>query len=349
MQCTLLIPHLWWSRDAAGDAYRDLAVPQLQTLMARARYRRFPAIGWQEWLCQAFEVERQRDWPIAPLTLAIDGGDPADAYWLRADPVHLRPHRDQLLLADSNAFAVSQSEADALVHALNTHFEDEDLRFTAPRPDRWYLRLAADPEIVTHSLDEVAGTFVDPYLPTGAKALHWHRISNEIQMLLHAHAVNEAREAKGDLTINGVWLWGGGRPAAVRGRHFSVLGSDDALALALAAHADIPVTPRTDDAKSCLRSASGTGRAVHYLLILTELTGAARCGDLELWRGAAEALDRRWIAPLLEALRDGAIRQLVLIAPGHTGCQRFELNRSMLFRFWRTRHTLAAYASGMAP
>jgi hypothetical protein len=342
-----LIPHLWWSRDAAGDAYRDLAVPQLQTLMARARYRRFPAIGWQEWLCQAFEVERQRDWPIAPLTLAIDGGDPADAYWLRADPVHLRPHRDQLLLADSTAFAVSQSEADALVHALNTHFEVEGLRFTAPRPDRWYLGLAADPEIVTHSLDEVAGTFVDPYLPTGAKALHWHRISNEIQMLLHAHAVNEAREAKGDLTINGVWLWGGGRPTAVRGRHFSALGSDDALALALAAHAEVPVMPCTDDAKGCLRSASGP--AAHYLLILTALTGPARRGDLEAWRGAAEELDRRWVAPLLEALRDGVIRQLVLVAPGHTGCQRFELNRSMLFRFWRTRHTLAAYAPGTAP
>jgi hypothetical protein len=43
------------------------------------------------------------------------------------------------------------------------------------------------------------------------------------------------------------------------------------------------------------------------------------------------------------------IRQLVLVAPGHTGCQRFELNRSMLLRFWRTRHTLAAYAPGTAP
>jgi hypothetical protein len=349
MQCTLLIPHLWWSRDAAGDAYRDLAVPQLQTLMARARYRGFPAIGWQEWLCQAFEVERQRDWPIAPLTLTLDGGDPGEAYWLRSDPVHLRPHRDQLLLADSHAFAVSQTEANALVHALNTHFEAEGLRFTAPRPDRWYVRLEADPEIVTHSLDDVAGTFIDPCLPTGAKALHWHRISNEIQMLLHAHAVNDAREAKGDLTINGVWLWGGGRRAAVRGRHFSALGSDDALAATLAAHADVPVAPRADDAKSWLRSAPGPGATAHYLLILTELTGPARRGDLDAWRSAVEELDRSWIAPLLAALREGAIRQLILVAPGRTGCQRFELNRAMLFRFWRARHTLATYAPGTVP
>jgi hypothetical protein len=38
----------------------------------------------------------------------------------------------------------------------------------------------------------------------------------------------------------------------------------------------------------------------------------------------------------------------VLIAPGDYGCQRFELNRAALFRFWRTRRSLAAYAPGAA-
>lgn len=349
MQCTLLIPHLWWSRDAAGDAYRDLALPELQTLLSRARPRNFPATGWEEWLCRAFEVERQCDWPIAPLTLTIDGGDPGDAYWLRADPVHLRPHRDQLLLADSNAFPVSQAEASALASALNAHFEGEGLSFSAPRPERWYLRLADDPQIATYPLDDVAGTLIDPCLPTGVNALRWHRISNEIQMLLHAHPVNETREANGDLPINGVWLWGGGRRAAVPGRHFSALVSDDALAVALAANADIPVTPGTDDGERWLRTACMTRPAAHHLLVLKQLMEPARRGDLSAWRSAVEGFDRRWIAPLLAALKTGTIRQLVLVAPGRTGCRRFELRRADLFRFWRRRRPLADYAPGAAP
>ena len=349
MQCTLLIPHLWWSRDAAEDAYRNLALPELQTLLARARCHGFPAIGWEEWLCQAFEVERQRDWPVAPLTLTVDGGDPGEAYWLRADPVHLRPHRDQLLLADSNAFALSPAEAGALTAALNAHFKAEELQFSAPRPDRWYLRLAADPEIATHPLDDVAGSLIEHCLPAGPNALRWHRISNEIQMLLHAHAVNEAREARGELTINGVWLWGGGRRVAVRGRHFSALTGDDALAVALAANADIALTPPAEHGQSWLHAANVNRAGARSLVVLMQLTGAARRGDLAAWRSALEELDRRWIAPLLAALKSGAIRQLVLVAPGRAGCQRFELNRAALFRFWRVRRALASYAPGTAP
>lgn len=350
MQCTLLIPHLWWSHDAGDDACRDLALPELLTLLSRAQRQSFPPIGWEAWMCQAFEVERQRDWPIAPLTLVADGGEPGTAYWLRADPVHLRLHRDRLLLADSHAFPVSQSEADALTGALNAHFAPEGLRFSAPRPDRWYLRLEADPQITTHPLDEVAGTIVDRCLPAGTNALHWHRISNEIQMLLHSHAVNEAREAKGEPAINGVWLWGGGRRPAVRGRHFSAVGSVEELALALAASADISIVPPGDDGERWLQRVHETaGPEPHALLVLTQLTAAAHRGDLGAWRNDLEELDRRWLAPLLAALKSGSLMQLVLAAPGRAGGERFELNRAMLFKFWRRRRSLAAYAPAVSP
>ena len=132
MPHTLLIPHLWWSRDVAGEAYRDLAVPMLETALTHATRRSYAAIAWEAWLCQAFEVERQRDWPIAPLTLTIDGCEPRSSYWLRADPVHLRAHRDRLVLADSSAFDISRDEADAFIEALNGHFAADKLHFVAP-------------------------------------------------------------------------------------------------------------------------------------------------------------------------------------------------------------------------
>lgn len=345
MQCTLLIPHLWWARDAGEEAYRGLALPHLETLASRAQHSRFPAIGWEGWLCQAFEVERQRDWPIAPLTLMIDGGEVGDAYWLRADPVHLRPHRDRLLLADSTAFPVPRAEADALVAALNAHFEADGLRFTAPCAERWYLRLDADPEIATSALDDAAGAIVDPFLPSGAKAMHWQRIANEVQMLLHAHEVNAAREARGELPINGVWLWGGGRRAAVHGRHFSSVTGDEPLVAALAASADIAAAPLGSGAEAWLRSDFMSGPGRQHLVVLGQLTAPARRGDLEAWRRALEALDAHWIAPLLIALRAGKFEELALVAPGLEACQRFELRRVDLLRFWRLRRSLAHYVA----
>jgi len=85
MHVTLLVPDLFWPRDDGEAPYRELELPSAALLLARARCRRFPPLSPEAWLCQAFEVERQHDWPVAPLTLVLDGGDAADAYWLRAD------------------------------------------------------------------------------------------------------------------------------------------------------------------------------------------------------------------------------------------------------------------------
>ena len=66
---------------------------------------------------------------VAPLTLAADGGDPEEGYWLRADPVHMRIHRNQLVLCDTSVFAVSLDEARAFVESMNAHFNPEGLRY----------------------------------------------------------------------------------------------------------------------------------------------------------------------------------------------------------------------------
>ena len=342
MQCTLLIPHLWWPRDAGGDACRDLVLPELQTLLARSRRRGFAALGTEAWLLQAFGVERQRDWPVAPLTLTLDGGDPGDAYWLRADPVHLRPHHDRVVLADSSAFTISRPEADALAAALNQHFAAEGMQFGAPHPARWYLRLETDPEITTHALGDAAGGNVNLFLPAGKNALRWHRILNDIQMLLHDHVVNATREARGELAINSVWLWGGGRKPAVPGHHFSAVWSDDSLALALAANAEIPAAPTAADGERWLETLRETTRpGDHHLLVFGQLTRAVRYGDVAAWRADLSALNRMWFAPLLAALKQRLIARLALVVPGEDGCERFDLARRDLLKFWRTARPLA--------
>ncbi|HEX6006382.1 MAG TPA: hypothetical protein VFY80_00380 [Burkholderiales bacterium] len=333
MQCTLLIPHLAPRADLLDAPGGGPDLPNLQLLMSRGRHRAFPPLAWEAWLCQAFEVERQRDWPVAPLTLAADGGDPEESYWLRADPVHMRIHRNQLVLSDTSGFAVSLEEARALVESMNAHFKPEGLRFSAPHANRWYLRVDNDPGVSTTALDDAAGDLIDRHLPAGPNALAWRRILNETQMLLHAHAINEAREARGEPAINGVWFWGGGRRTAVPGRHFTAVVSNEALGLALAAHADVTASPLPRNAVQWLAARSEHG--AHRLVVPDALTASARRGDAVAWRRALEALDADWIGPLIQALKAGRLAEVALVAPAPLACHRFELRRRDLLRFWR--------------
>jgi len=346
MQCTLLVPHLLLPAEFGADACHGLVLDELLTLLARSSRQTFPAIGIEAWLCQAFEVEKQQDWPVAPLTLALDGGDPGNAYWLRADPVHLRLRRNQLLLADCRAFGISQQEADQFVASLNRHFAQDGLQFLAPHASRWYLRLEREPAMTTRALSEAVGADINTCLPAGKDAMHWHRIANEIQMLLQDHPLNAAREAKGGMAVNSVWLWGGGTRPAVPGRHFSAVLSDEVLACALAATASLPGVPLPGEAENWLRSIDPAQPVnAHALIVLGQLASTAQYGDIARWREEISALNRNWFAPLLAAVRQRRLSRIALVTPGTRSCERFELAPIDLHRFWRRVKPLSAYAA----
>jgi hypothetical protein len=345
MQCTLLIPDLWWPHGEPGEVCRDLALPELELLLARSRRHVFPAVGIDAWLCQAFEVERGADWPVAALTLEADGVDPQQAYWLRADPVHLRPEPGGLVLTEIGDWPVAPAEAATLIETLNRQFAADGIAFVAPCPQRWYVHVEADPQIATVALDEVVDRPIDPHLPAGSGALAWHRVLNEIQMLLHDHPVNREREARGFPPVNSVWLWGGGRSPRVHGRHFTAVWSAEPLAHALAmktAMFTAPPPPGAEDWLHRLKIHAEAG--AHHLLILRDLAAAARRADAVAWREAITELNRRWFSPLLAALRNGLVGRLALVAPHREGCMRFELARTDLMRVWRRVRPWQAYA-----
>jgi hypothetical protein len=346
MQCTLLIPHLVWPRCAHDDVARDLALPALATLLARAKLERHAALSAEAWLCQAFEVERQNDWPLAPVTLAVDGGEPADVYTLRADPVHIRVGREGLHLVDNALFDLSADEAEPLVAALNAHFAGNGMRFEAPRPKRWYVKLAHAPALSTHPISEAAGADVQHVLPSGADALHWHRLFNEAQMVLHEHPVNTMREARGEPAVNSVWFWGGGTLPRVPGRHFGSVWSDDAGAIALAAAADADHAPVPADAAAWLGNktdgSAGSGLESH-LIVLDALRAPAAYNDAHEWRTRIAELEARWFGPLLAALKTGRVARLTLVALGRDASARFTVTRPDLVKIWRRAKPFAAY------
>lgn len=336
MHLQLALADLLWPDPALRDAAADLQLPGLLQLLAKGRRRMAGAHDLESWLLQAFGVPEAGS---ALYALAADGGEAGNAFWLRADPCHLRVNRDHVLLADAAHFNISRDEAEGLVESLNSHFAGDGMRFYPMQPQRWYLRLNEARPIETTPLLQARGRDIDPLLPRGPKALEWRRMLNEAQMLLHQHPLNDAREARGEAPINSVWLWGEGDVPTPK-KIFNRVRTHDALAAGLAQAGGASVYPVPDSARQWLRAAGSEGVE---LIVLDSLSAPACYGDLHAWQQRLQALEENWFAPLLDALRAGQIGMLSLHVMGRGTAFNVETTRQDLRYFWRRPKNLHAY------
>lgn len=310
-------------------------LPALELLRARGRATRDAPRALERWLAHAFGVTEE---PLAAgaLTLLADGGEPADGYWMRADPVHLKVGPDRLALVPVAACGIERPEADALTATLNGHFGG-DYTLLALHPERWCLRAARDLVLEAPSPAELASDAAGGILPRGAGARRAHALMNEIQMLLHEHPVNLQREQRGAPAINSVWLWGAGRlPQGVRGPWQSVM-SDDPVALGLARLAGVRPAASPQTASQWLERPPQDGR---HLCVLDAVHAARAIDDDDSVLRSLDALEQRWFVPLLAALRQGRIGMLSVNIPD--AGESWETTRADLRRFWRRPRPLAA-------
>lgn len=329
MQCTLHIPSLIPPREVADSVWHALHAPELKTLLGRARYTHEPQTDAAALLCELFGVVRQHDYPLAPL-LAQQAGVAVDqGYWLNATPGHLQTRRNALVLADPATLTISAAESSALAATLAEHLREEHITLHAPQPERWFLHCDVPPVMTTSGLGVVAGNDVRAFLPQGADSRRWHRILTEMQMLLHAHPVNEARESLGQTPLNTVWLWSGGTlPAAATKRFERVLTTDEiagTLAHHAGCHIDVPpsrLTPETWDGSS-------------HFCSTALLSAPMRQGDLQAWSAAVTALNADWFQPLLNALKSRRLSELTVLSNDHAGTHRFQIRPQDLIKFWR--------------
>jgi len=334
---TLFIPGLFWPGTLPADV--PVAVPAIETWLARAVPQPDGVRGAEAGLFALFgaETPAEGDLPVAAVTRALDLGVIDNGWWLRADPVHLRPQRDRLVLSDSRVLDLTQDEASRLAAEIMEHYKSDGWLLKAARPGRWYLKPPRAPRIATTPLAEVVGRDIHPYLPRGADGRAWHTILNEMQILLHTSKVNEERERRGTLPVNSLWFWGGGRLPKLNPVTWSGLWGEEPLGLAFARLAQVPSHARPADYEAWHREAP----AGEHLVVLDELRQPLEYNDPQEWGKTVTSLERRWIAPLFAAVRAGAVAQATLIAD--TGF-RFLLTRAHARRWWRRRRPLAKYA-----
>jgi len=336
MNVHLAVPDLLWpDRDsrAAADPGRCVA---LERLLARGRRAPAAVAGLEQWLLAAWQTAG----PAAHARVA-DGGAPDDAWWLRADPCSLRLNRETAVPLDAAMFDLARDEADALAGHLNRQLAGRGLALHPLRPERWYLRSDTPLGAAATPLAAARGRPVDVHPGAGGDEARLQALATELQMLLHDHPVNEARERRGEPPVNALWLWGGGRLERTARRPFQRVRTSDPLAAGLALGSGAAVLPLPEDGERWLR-ASGAGGV--ELVVLDPLRVPAAYGDAAAWRERLAALERDWFAPLAGALRAGRIGMVTLHAIGAAGGFDVETTRQDLRYFWRRPRPLASYA-----
>ncbi|HET19519.1 MAG TPA: hypothetical protein ENO16_02785, partial [Chromatiales bacterium] len=301
MRLTVFAPGLlgpWPSDDASLPPPR---APMLARLLARGNRLPAPPLGSEPALARLFGLADEQ-LPWAALGLWGETGQRPDGFVLRIDPVHLKLGMTDAVVFGGPALALSMNEARVLAQAMEEHFAELGWRITVATPERWYLQGAQPADLQTVPLNRALRRDAGLFKPAGRDAARWLAWLTEAQMLLHAHPVNQSREARGQPGINALWPWGAGTLDALSvetGGITSVHAADPlARGIALAAHLPVHDLPETLDEWK-----AGSDPSAHTLVVLDEALQPRLDGDHEDWQATVEGLETRWFAPLWRAMK----------------------------------------------
>jgi hypothetical protein len=326
---TLIVPGLIWTRQALADLTCDLPLPAFTTLLGRGRLTQRPALRTAGILAEISGLAAPL--PAAALRRLALREHPEEADWLCLDPVRLNFQERSLVVDDPQNLRLTTEEAAALAVALAPTFAELGA-LEVLAPTRWNLRLSAAAPAF-QPLPQAAGRAAAP-LPLDAAYAPWRQALNEAQMVLHAHPVNQARQAAGQPVVNSLWPWGGGRlPQPRTATTHDALWSNDPVARGIARLLQIDGTTLPD--------AFGSAPARRPLAIFDALEQPARSGDAIAWRDELARFEAGWLVPALAALSGGRLGALRLIAPGELAAAELQVGRRDIWKFWRKPRPLA--------
>lgn len=214
----LVIPFAAPLPPAGTEALRALRLPQIERIV-RSRAVAHRDDGEPTSLSPPHEraVARAFGWrgddgrlPFAAHAARGDGIDVGDLAWGLLTPVHWQLGSDHVGLADPASLQLADAESRALFDAVAPLAASAGFVAAYGAPLRWYVAHDSLRELPCASLDRVIGRSVDEWLDAGGRGTPVRRLQNEMQMLLHAQPLNDARESRSLPPVNSVWLSGCG-------------------------------------------------------------------------------------------------------------------------------------------
>lgn len=270
---------------------------------------------WQRGLLSTLDLPAA-DFGSAPVSAFGSRVGEAGEYWMQLEPVHFAAGLDRLsFLPLSGAAAVQVAERAVLAPLLAGHLRSCGMELQTLVDGGWAARCERSWQLDTTNPDAASAAELDRVMPKGADAGPLRRLMTELQMVLHDHAVNDARARLGLPAINAVWFWGAARmpqPKSVRALPLAAGDAPYLRGLYDLHNQSVEPGPTTCDA---LLASTATSERV---------LAVVPCMDLPTF-------EQQWIAPLVDALASRRIARLDLILDSWL----LQLDRGALRRFWR--------------
>lgn len=311
--------------------------PALERLLARAAVRRLDQPAWA-WLA-ALAGGEAGAWPLAPVSALGDGRN-GPGSWLRVEPLGADAEGQGGFRLRAVGLRIASAEALALSAAFNETFAGDGLRLEVAAPERWYLVVdAAATGLRGWRGFELPAGHLQPGERPAPPEPGLRRLLSEVELLFHAHPVNEARRAQGIAAIAGMHPWGGGempqcdtQPEAAAG------GASRPAALA---------APATEEPYLAGLRRLGVLPALTPFVPRAWSLASVRAGSIawpvpieSMNAGALDRLEADWAVPLLAQLRRGRLKALRII----TSRRVFTLRPVDAWRTWRRPRPLAELA-----
>ena len=344
----ILIPFGLPPAELAPDLLRNMTLPALATLLARASvsttavampttaHDEFArALPHEAWLARRFglgaALQRGGSPPIAAGLFRNLGGKPEVGHWFVLQPVHLHVARDHLVLTDPRQLALSETDARRLFSSAKTAFDDADLNLHYGSAEFWFVRADRHRDLQTATPDATCGRNIDIWMPQGDSARAWRKLQNEVQMAWYTHPVNESREERRALPVNSLWLWGGAKVPAVAAPA-APPAVDALLGFSgwLAGFAELAGTAEPRPVVNTVLNSSNR----QSMLMLDALIEPALASDWGRWLECWHDLETGWFAPLLAALSDGRLDRISLLLSDGNRLQQYAVTRNSLRKFW---------------
>jgi hypothetical protein len=327
-QLTLVLPFALPAPEFAADLTRALQAPALAALLSRtsshARHAAdttVRALPHELWLADTLGLRRHGRPAFARAAMRGFGLDPAGGAWFIVHPAHIEIARSHLLMPDLRTVRVSEDEARALFDAARESFAQAGHELVYGDATTWFMRADHWADMDTASPDYAAGMNLNDCMPEGEHARAYRKLQNEVQMQWYTHPVNAAREARRQAPVNAFWLWGGASGAGERQPGTELVAYDTPGWLAGRKVTQLP----------------GIANGIRHdtLLVCGNVAGPAIAADWSAWLAQMHQLEADLFAPLLDAVRGGAVQHLRLVLSNRTGLAEFTTTAMAQRKFWR--------------
>jgi len=333
--------------ESAPGLMRALQVPSLAMMLSRASQsprQAAPPSGFRSlpnelWLARQFGFSMSAAPDTSPPIAAamMDSfGLHEEGYWFILNPAHIRFSRNRLELSDLRSLDLKDAESHALFQAAKPFFDEQGRHLIYGDAMTWFMRADDWNDLRTSTPDAACGHNLEFMQAEGNGDTAWHRLHNDVQMTWHSHRVNAERKKVGNLPVNALWLWGGSGPGGKKGKIVSMQkeGMMFTSGFRLSGWSGAFAPLLQNDRFECGANELIAAHPRHALLMFDELTAPALANDWEGWLAAYRNLDRKWLAPLLDALRVRKTCRLSLHAGNDEKMLSFSTTSLSLMKFW---------------